>query len=322
MSSSAVIRSRIPRGLSWLASRSGIFALVRIANIAGRAAMAVGSGWVDLAQTSEGRFGPTLSAAFERWDELREWADSPAGVRVTESPSTAHGAFGPPVEPRQVFAIGLNYRSHAAELGANDPGVPITFTKFPTCLAGPYDDIELSSGTVDWEVELVVVIGRRAEWVDLPDAWSYVAGLTVGQDISDRTVQFAAGQQYSLGKSYRTFGPVGPWVVSIDELDDPDDLVLGCSVDGEVVQEARTSELIFDVPRLVVELSAVLALLPGDVIFTGTPGGVGFTRRPPRYLAPGNVLESWIEGIGSLRNTVGSPVRDLRGRGSAEVKES
>jgi 2-keto-4-pentenoate hydratase/2-oxohepta-3-ene-1,7-dioic acid hydratase in catechol pathway len=134
------------------------------------------------------------------------------------------------------------------------------------------------------------------------DGWAHVAGLAVGQDISDRTLQAAAGAQFALGKSRRGFGPIGPWLVTPDELADPDDLGLGCSVDGETVQDSRTGDLVFSVPRLVAELSAVLSLLPGDVIFTGTPAGVGMGRRPPRYLQPGQVLESWIEGIGTIRN--------------------
>jgi 2,4-didehydro-3-deoxy-L-rhamnonate hydrolase len=146
------------------------------------------------------------------------------------------------------------------------------------------------------------VIGKRVDSIDVMDAWSAVAGLTVGQDISDRHLQFAAGGQFSLGKSRRGYGPVGPWMVTPDELPNPDDLVIGCAVDGEKVQDARTSELIFDVPRLVAELSAVLPLLPGDVVFTGTPSGVGMARQPPRFLRPGQVLESWIDGIGTIRN--------------------
>ena len=162
--------------------------------------------------------------------------------------------------------------------------MPATFTKFPASPGGPFDDIEIVGGTVDWEVELVAVIGRRADRVAEADAWSHVAGLTVGQDISDRTLQFAAGAQFSLGKSRRGYGPMGPWLVTPDEVADPDDLALGCSVDGETVQDARTSDLIFGVPRLVAELSAVLPLLPGDVIFTGTPAGVGVD--PPAAAVP------------------------------------
>ena len=134
------------------------------------------------------------------------------------------------------------------------------------------------------------------------DAWRHVAGLTVGQDVSDRQLQFAAGAQFSLGKSRRGYGPMGPWMVTLDEVPDPDDLALGCLVDGEKVQDARTSDLIFGIPRLIAELSAVLPLLPGDLIFTGTPAGVGVVRQPPRFLAKDQVVESWVEGIGTIRN--------------------
>lgn len=184
--------------------------------------------------------------------------------------------------------------------------------KFPASLSGPFDDIEIVGDTVDWEVELVAIIGRTADRVAEADGWDHVAGLTVGQDISDRTLQSAAGAQFSLGKSRRGFGPMGPWVVTPDELADPDDLALGCAVDGETVQEARTSDLIFSVPRLVAELSSVLPLLPGDVIFTGTPAGVGITRDPARFLQPGQELTTWVEGIGTIRNRCRSAGVELR----------
>ena len=147
-----------------------------------------------------------------------------------------------------------------------------------------------------------MVLGRRADHVSEADAWEHVAGVCVGQDVSDRHVQFAAGAQFSLGKSRRGYGPMGPWVVTPDELADRDDLALGCSVDGETLQDARTSDLIFTVPQLVAELSAILPLLPGDVIFTGTPAGVGLGRDPQRWLADGDVLTSHIEGIGEMRH--------------------
>jgi len=156
--------------------------------------------------------------------------------------------------------------------------------------------------TVDWEVELVVVIGASARDLAQGDAWSAVAGLTIGQDISDRQLQFAgATPQFSLGKSRPGYGPIGPWLVTPDEFDDPNDLAISCSLNGEIVQEARTSGLIHDVPSIVSYLSSVVTLLPGDVIFTGTPAGVGFARTPPRFLAGGDVLVSSIQGIGELR---------------------
>ena len=272
---------------------------MKLANHGGRAVLVVDDAIADVEEASGGRFGPDPMDAFDDWATFVDFA---AGVSAGTAPLVEAELRGPVPAPRQVFAIGLNYRSHAEETGAALPTVPATFTKFPSSLSGPYDDIHLVGETVDWEVELVAVIGARAERVEETDAWSFVAGLTVGQDISDRTLQFAAGSQFSLGKSRRGFGPMGPWLVTIDELSDPDDLALGCSIDGETVQDARTSDLVFGVPALIAELSAVLPLLPGDVIFTGTPAGVGVARQPARFLEPGQVLETWIEGIGTIRN--------------------
>lgn len=272
---------------------------MKLANSNGRAVVVLGDEVADVAEASDGRFGPEPMRLYDDWAAFSAFA---AGLNTPTGPLVAADLRCPVPEPRQVFAIGLNYRSHAAESGMALPDVPATFTKFPASLAGPFDDIELAAPSVDWEVELVAVIGRKADRVAEADAWSHVAGLTVGQDISDRHLQFAAGAQFSLGKSRRTYGPMGPWLVTPDELDDPDDLALGCSVDGEKVQDARTSDLVFSIPRLIADLSAVLPLLAGDVIFTGTPAGVGATRQPPRFLRPGEVVESWIEGIGTIRN--------------------
>ncbi|UDY34495.1 fumarylacetoacetate hydrolase family protein [Dermatobacter hominis] len=272
---------------------------MKYANHDGRAVLVLDDGIADVESATDGRFGPDPMSAFHDWDALVELA---AGATEATGPLD-ESLLRPPVPaPRQVFAIGLNYRSHADESGMAVPDVPATFTKFPASLTGPFDDVEVVGDRTDWEVELVAVIGRTADRVDEADAWGHVAGLTVGQDLSDRDLQFAAGMQFSLGKSRRGYGPIGPWLVTPDEVDDPDDLALGCSVDGETVQDARTSDLIFGVPRLVAELSSVLPLLPGDVIFTGTPSGVGMARQPPRALHPGQVLESWIEGIGTIRN--------------------
>jgi 2-keto-4-pentenoate hydratase/2-oxohepta-3-ene-1,7-dioic acid hydratase in catechol pathway len=260
--------------------------------------LVVGDEVVDVEQASGGALPGDVGSLSARWDELAAWAAT--GPSATGPLDEA--VLGCPVAPRQVFAIGLNYRSHAEESGLVVPDVPATFTKFPTSLSGPFDDIELAGTSDDWEVELVAVIGQAADRVPAGEGWDHVAGLAVGQDISDRHLQFAAGAQFSLGKSHRGYGPIGPWVVTPDELRDRDDLALGCSIDGEVVQDGRTSDLVFPVGRLVEELSAVLPLLPGDVIFTGTPAGVGFTRQPPRALQPGQTIESWVEGIGTIRN--------------------
>jgi 2,4-diketo-3-deoxy-L-fuconate hydrolase len=275
---------------------------MRLANHAGRAVLVTGDDRaVDVAEASGGRFGPDPAALYDEWDAFRAWAAEAPLDRAPAHPID-EAALGPPSpRPRQVFGIGLNYRAHAAETGQEVPRIPATFTKFPSCLTGPYATVELPSGYVDWEIELVVVVGRRAHRVHEADAWAHVAGLTVGQDLSERVVQRAAGGQFCLGKSYPGFGPTGPWLVTPDELDDPDDLHLRCSVDGEVVQDARTSDMIVPVAGLVRLLSEHVTLLPGDVVFTGTPAGVGVARDPRRYLAPGQVVESTIEGIGTMR---------------------
>jgi len=271
---------------------------MRLASLNDRAVILKGAGnGIDVASASGGRFGPGVDGLYGRWDEFRDWEGASAAAPTPLGP----GPTGPPSpRPAQVFAIGLNYRDHAAESGADLPAMPATFTKFPTCLVGDDARVPLPSDQVDWEVELVVVVGARAHRVGESDGWRHVAGLTVGQDLSERRVQFAAGAQFSLGKSYAGFGPIGPVLVTPDELGDPDDLAITCSVNGQEMQRSRTSQLVFGVPRLIAELSAIVPLLPGDVIFTGTPAGVGFTRRPPVLLRPGDVITSTIEGIGTL----------------------
>lgn len=280
---------------------------MRIANIAGRLALVTGTATgdiaVDVAKASDGRFGPDPQAVYDEWDEFVQWAATAA--QTAGDPLDADELGSPAPTPRQVLAIGLNYRAHAAESGFDVPeGEPPVFTKFSSCITGARGDIVLPpGGHTDWEVELVVVIGRRAYQVPVEDALSYVAGFAVGQDISERTLQMAATPpQFSMGKSLPGFGPIGPWLSTLDEFDDPNDLELGCAIDGEQVQLGRTRDLIFSVPALITKLSATLPLLPGDVIFTGTPSGVGLGRTPQRWLQPGEELVSHIEGIGEIRH--------------------
>jgi len=181
------------------------------------------------------------------------------------------------------------------------PTAPLTFTKFPSCIVGPHADVPITGAMVDWEVEIVVVIGRHASRVTMDDAWSVVAGITLGQDISDRELQLAGSRpQFSLGKSFPAFGPIGPALVSIDTFEDPDDIELWCEVSGERMQSSSTRQLIFSVPVLIAYLSSVCTLAPGDLIFTGTPSGVGLARG--RFLAPGDVIVSGADHIGELRN--------------------
>ena len=272
---------------------------MRTTTVDGRMTVVVEGGLVDVERASAGRFGPAPLDAFERWPEFRDW--------VRRSSLTGHVPEGatrgaPSPEPRQVFAIGLNYADHAAESGSPVPTFPPTFTKFPTSVTGPSEDVVLPSPFVDWEAELVVVIGTRAHHVKVADAWSHVAGLTLGQDYSERDVQMRGGiPQFSLGKSYPGFAPIGPELVTPDELDNRDDLAIQCELNGDVVQSSRTSQLVFPVAELVATLSAVCPLLPGDLIFTGTPAGVGFSRTPPRYLRPGDEVLTRVQGIGEMR---------------------
>jgi len=280
---------------------------VRIANVSGRLTLLRDEGGIDVETASGGRFGPDPQAVYGQWKAFCAWADDAPwrGAALIDPKPDDLGAPAP--RPAQVFAIGMNYRDHAAETGLDLPASPATFTKFPTCLTSPFADVTLPSGAVDWEVELVVVIGVRAHHVSPGGAWDHVAGITVGQDLSERVVQFSSGGQFSLGKSFPGFGPTGPWLVTPGELADPDDLELGCSVDGHEVQKSRISQMVFGVPELIARLSAVLPLLAGDLIFTGTPAGIGATRQPPQFLRPGQVLSSYLEGVGTMASRLVAP---------------
>ncbi len=274
--------------------------MFRLLNINGRAALQTGDHWHDLELLSG---DPTLAApmdAVARHGELH-------ALQSTAEHRTPDGAVDPAAllpcvpTPRKVFGIGLNYRSHAAESAMELPPAPLTFTKFPSCLVGPQADVVLSGTTVDWEVELVVAIGTGGRDIPEDRAWEHVAGLTLGQDISDRTVQLTGRPpQFSLGKSFDTFGPIGPALVSVDSFPDPDDVELWCDVDAERKQHASTADLIFPVAHLVSYLSGICTLEPGDLIFTGTPDGVGMASG--RYLAAGEVVHSGAAVIGELHN--------------------
>ncbi|AEY92613.1 fumarylacetoacetate hydrolase family [Streptomyces hygroscopicus subsp. jinggangensis 5008] len=274
---------------------------MRIANLSGRLTLLKGGRAVDVHDASDGRFPSDPQAVYERWDEFRAWADAGTVPGLPYDPADL-GAPAP--APRQLFAIGLNYREHVDEAGFTAPeGMPPVFTKFASSITGPLTDVVLpEGGHTDWEVELVVVIGRTARRVPEAEAWDHVAGLTVGQDLSERVLQMSGpAPQFGLAKSFPGFSPMGPCLVTPDEFDDPDDLELRCRVNDEEVQHGSTRNLIFPVPALVSKLSQVLELLPGDVVYTGTPSGVGLGRHPQRWLTPGDELVSSIEGIGELR---------------------
>lgn len=285
---------------------------MRMANVAGRAQLVTGDRVVDIAELSAGRFPPDPMELLARWDEVTAWARRVDGGHAAADPAELHPATldAPVPRPRQVFAVASNYRDRPAIVDA-PADLPVVFTKFPASVVGPYADVPLPTDTVDWEVELVVVLGRKVHAIPASRAWEAVAGLTVGQDYSERTLQLGGQtKQFSLGKSFPAFGPTGPVLVTPDELADRDDLPLRCTVNGEIVQDARTSQMIFSVPELVARLSTICTLLPGDLVFTGTPGGLGMTRTPPRYLDVGDEVRSEIAGIGELRNRCVGKVTD------------
>jgi 2,4-didehydro-3-deoxy-L-rhamnonate hydrolase len=275
---------------------------VRLANLDGRLVLATDGDFVDAYEASDGRFGPDPQSVYERWREFSEWATNTA---LPDGEPVAIDRLGPPVpRPRQVFAVALNYPEHAAEGGFTAPEQPLIFTKFPTCLAGPKADVALPTASVDFEVELVVVIGEHAQNVAPLDAWNHVAGVTVGQDLSARDIQLQGpAPQFSLGKSFPGFGPIGPWVLSADVPGVQGDLELECLLNGEQMQQESTKEMIFSVPDLIAFISAIAPMLPGDLLFTGTPSGVGFRRDPPVHLRAGDELVSRISGIGEITQT-------------------
>jgi 2,4-diketo-3-deoxy-L-fuconate hydrolase len=274
---------------------------MRIGNVEGRLKLLGGAGGVDVATASRGAFGPEPGSMLADLAGFRRWADS---IVQADEAFDARRA-GPPVSaPGQVFAIGLNYAAHAGEAGYAMPPSPMVFTKFQSSFVGAVADVHLNGEQVDWEVEVVVVIGQEACDVPAGRAWDYVAGLTVGQDLTDRRMQRTGSDpQFSLAKSFRGFSPLGPVLVTPDEFDNPDDLALGCELNGAVMQDARTTAMIFSIPDLISYLSSIVVLRPGDVIFTGTPDGVGVGREPPVFLQPGDRLRSWVSGIGQIEQS-------------------
>ncbi len=261
---------------------------------------------VDVNTASSGMFGPSMSEIYPRWTEFREWAQLWRFDEEHVRPIARADLGAPSPMPAQVFAIGLNYQEHVAETDAeSEVTVPPTFTKFPNCLTGPFAPVQLPSAFVDWEVEMVAVIGKETFQCPTEHAWEHIAGLTIGQDLSERAVQMVPPYpQFSLAKSYPGFGPTGPALVTVDEVQDRDDLELSCDIGAEDLQRGRTSQMIFDVPKLIAMLSSITRLLPGDIVFTGTPSGVGMGLHPPKYLVPGQVLTSRIGGLGMLENNL------------------
>jgi len=236
------------------------------------------------------------------WQAVRRTGESGSAV-----PLESVRLLPPVLDPQKIICVGLNYADHAAETGAKPGDEPVIFCKFPTALRGPDQPIELppESSEVDYEAELVVVIGRRARRINRQKAWEHIAGYACGHDVSARDWQKGKpGGQWLLGKSFDSFAPLGPWLATPDEIPNPGNLSIELRLNGEVMQRSNTSQLSFPIDYLVSYLSHVCTLLPGDLIYTGTPPGVGMARRPPVFLKPGDVTEVSIAGLGTLQNPV------------------
>ena len=280
---------------------------MKLANIENRAHILTEIGGVDIAAVSNGRFPSDIQQLLGRISELRSWLKNQP-LELDPTLSCQHlqeslPVLGPPVPaPGQLFAIGLNYRAHGDEVGMKPPEEPMVFTKFQSAIAGPGAKVELPSDTVDWEVELVVVIGLGGRHINAENALAHVAGYCVGQDLSERTLQLASTPpQFSVAKSFQAFAPIGPWLTTADEID-VGELQLQCRVGDEILQDGTTRDMIFSVPTLISYLSKICELRVGDLIFSGTPDGVGMGCNPPRYIRDGWLLESHITGLGRIAN--------------------
>jgi len=232
---------------------------------------------------------------------LAAWIATEGGGARTVSDGVR---LGPPVAgPGKIVCIGLNFRDHAVETGATLPTEPVVFLKATSALVGPNDDVVLPRGSTktDWEVELAVVIGRRASYVSEADAMEHVVGYVLHNDYSERHFQLERGGQWAKGKSCDTFAPLGPWLATRDEISSVDDRRMWLKVNGITKQNGTTSDMVFKVPHLVSYVSQFMSLLPGDIISTGTPAGVGLGQQPPAYLREGDVVELGIDGLGSSR---------------------
>lgn len=276
-----------------------------IANLNNRLVLLREGKALDVFLASEGRFGPDVLDAYDNWDDFVAWERKADYSTATDYISAELGA--PIPFPRQILAVGLNYRDHAEEASLPIPENPVVFTKFASSLAGPDTTITVESDAIDYEAEMVLVIAKRAERVTAADAWNFVAGMTIGQDLTERAIQWQGPvPQFSVGKSLRGFGPFGPAVVSLDSIAEPENLsvrgvVSGPDIDGEfVVQNGNTKDLIFSVPALIERLSADITLFPGDIIFTGTPAGVGMGRDPKLFMRPGHTLTTSLGDIAKI----------------------
>jgi 2,4-didehydro-3-deoxy-L-rhamnonate hydrolase len=254
-----------------------------------------------------GAFGEDYGESFlgsDGTDRLKKWLDSNAAKCPIVSDSVR---IGPPIQrPSKIICVGLNYSKHALESKMDMPKEPLFFFKSTTAICGPFDDVIIPKNSIktDWEVELGFVIGKKAQYVDEKDSMNHVAGYVLHNDISEREFQLERGGQWVKGKSADTFAPIGPYLVTTDEIPDSNKLDIWLKLNDKMMQDSNTVDLIFEVPKLVSYISQFMTLLPGDLISTGTPAGVGLGMKPPFYLKPGDVMELGIDGLGVSKQHV------------------
>jgi 2-keto-4-pentenoate hydratase/2-oxohepta-3-ene-1,7-dioic acid hydratase in catechol pathway len=285
--------------------------MMRLANLNGRATIVADDGIVDVADASNGAFSASIEKCLGQLDKLDAWyrsAQPTLTQKIALDTLAQDTRLGPVVRPQQVFAIGLNYRQHAAESGLEVPKEPMVFTKFASSICGPNEQLPIPGPSTDYEAELVVIIGATLRNVGVDEVLAGVAGYCVGQDYSEREWQFRGSPpQFSLAKSFKNFAPIGPWLTTADEIHDPNDLSISTRLNGETMQDSNTSDMVFSVAELIAYLSSVCELRRGDVIFTGTPEGVGQARRPPVFLKPGDEIVTNIERLGTIHNVAAAP---------------
>ncbi|MCF8715608.1 fumarylacetoacetate hydrolase family protein [Joostella atrarenae] len=252
-------------------------------------------------------FGEDFNESFfgsDGVDRLKKWLETNADSCEKVSNDVRLGA--PSVRPSKLVCVGLNYAKHAAESGMDIPKEPVLFFKATSAIVGPNDDVVIpkNSKKTDWEVELAFVIGKKASYVSKENAMDHVAGYVLHNDYSEREFQIERSGQWVKGKSCDTFAPLGPYIATQDEIKDPHSLNLWLKLNGEMMQNSNTSDFVFDIPTLVSYISQFMTLLPGDIVSTGTPFGVGLGLKPPRYLNPGDTVELGIDGLGSSKQSV------------------
>ena len=280
--------------------------VLRFGCVSGRAVLIADTlkSFADIQKFSGGNLPSDPLSCIARWPEVQALGSSLESAKTADlSPLDLPNIDSPIPQPRQIFAIGINYKAHAAEMNNALPKQPLVFTKFPSSINKPNGQLRLVGEKCDFEAELVAVIAKGGRNISKDNAWAHVAGLCVGQDFSDRELQYAnTPPQFSLGKSRAGFTAFGPYITDSSQLKNRANLAMTCRVSGEIMQNTQTDDMIFEIPDIISYLSGICELYPGDVIYTGTPSGVGAGRTPQRFLRAGDIVETEIQDLGSLTN--------------------